>query len=1672
MLGTTSVFTVKNNIVAMRRIEAQNNSPESFGFDSDNGFGVSWEYTSRNGYYCYGCGSTDYPGYAGGYVPIDAFTDPFNSYIGTDNIYGNPFFTDTAAGNFTPRSYRYNNTPTTGLSVNTDYNKTVRGAKPDIGAFEFTVPHEVIPIAIDTPLLLSCIQPQQKATVRIKHMADSVLFFSQNPVHIQLQLTGAVNQSLDTIISTGSLNPGDTLKVNFDAPVNTDKKGAYNFGANVTHLTDLVHEADTVYKTFTQPDSLANSLQTVTFAGYTSNFNTVSKGWTLTNPNGVGVSGKPYWKNLPDTVLTVYMYYYNTAQQIKITSPSFTPLASTYLTFDLAAYTKNNNSNTPWGNTEKLQVAVSTNCGSTYTTLLTIDSLNYKNFGISKEFRTIGLPLAGYTGKNVRIQIIVATGTNSKTDYHYLALNNLSVGPYTTTDLALHQLNLGSSGFCAGETVTPLVSVENKSASTTYNIPVSFTSPGVNPVTISYIIDSLAAFGYRTVSIGSFLADSSRSSFVCNLQYNGDNNPLNDTATTGLITFSNTGGPLPSYTTCEGDSVILRSAQKGFWYNSGNNLLAYSDSLSVSPLTTSGYGYKNAPVIGHAGPVNPAVHMVKEPFTLVGYGIIIDVNHNSLRLDSIDIFARNTLGTAQSFPIYLDNMNTGQINVASQTITVPGNFNNTASNTAYTVPIGFNLTRGRYVIRTGGAASSLTIVGSYDTIAGSIKQIYPFKPDGGEITILSGYASGYSVSPMTNDFGTYEWYPGFYNLQYTTLPCDSGLQNVTVNVNAKPTVNAGLDTTLCQGNTFIPNATGANVYVWSQNLQQGVGFVPLITDTFVVTGTTGGCSAMDTLTVSINNLPAVNAGNDTILCYGSTYLPMGSGADSYIWSAGWIQGTANTVTAGGFYHVTGTDANGCQASDSLLVTLNILPTVNAGNDTGLCVGEVYTPLATGAATYVWTGGLAQGVNTVVTAGVYNVTGIDTNGCQGMDSVIININSLPGIYAGADTTVCSGNSFTPNATGGTSYLWSSGWIQGSSTPVLAGSYFVTGTDANGCVNSDTIIITLNNLPVVDAGNDTALCNGNLFEPIASGAATYVWSAGLSQNVPVTTLSGTYYVTGTDANGCTAFDSIILTIHPSPGLYAGADTTLCPGGTYTPAATGANTYTWSGGLTQGINMPVIAGPYYVTGTDANGCSAIDTINLAISNLPVVYGGADTTICGGDYIPNATGAATYVWSSGLIQAIPAIVNTGDYFVTGTDSYGCSAIDTVSITVTPIPVVYAGADTMLCLNATFTPAATGAITYNWSGGWTQGVNISPTAGVYYVTGTNGMGCTAIDTLVVTFYPHVVWPGDADNNGVADNSDILYMGLAFGNNGTARSTVSTAWQGECALSWPTAFSNGLNHAYSDADGDGLVNYNDTLAVMLNFGLIHAKHEEHRQGNIPLQINLVSDTVTAAQKVHGSVVVGDAQNLVTDLYGIAFTLNEVNNFIIPQSMKVDHTNSWLCPTGNRLQFSYDNGSLSQLWVAQSRINHTGMNGFGTLLDFDFDIDPSIFNGQTGAYIPFELSLDNVFAVNTSGDTIPLATSSQTAYITNPNVGLESISEQPLINVFPNPTRGELNVTCSKPVEEWFICNALGQVVLSSNAINHPYNLHINTTNLAYGLYHLHITTQTATLTKQFIVSED
>ncbi|MFH1004217.1 MAG: gliding motility-associated C-terminal domain-containing protein, partial [Bacteroidota bacterium] len=349
------------------------------------------------------------------------------------------------------------------------------------------------------------------------------------------------------------------------------------------------------------------------------------------------------------------------------------------------------------------------------------------------------------------------------------------------------------------------------------------------------------------------------------------------------------------------------------------------------------------------------------------------------------------------------------------------------------------------------------------------------------------------------------------------------------------------------------------------------------------------------------------------------------------------------------------------------------PIAEAGTSQTICNGVSVILTASGGTSYSWSDGVQNGVSFIPTATTtYTVTAINSCGTD-TDSVVVNVGSLPTAEAGTAQTVCAGTNVTLTASGGISYSWSGGVQNGVAfVPTATTTYTVTTTSSCGTA-TDSVVVTVNPLPIVNAGLDKTVCAKTNVMLTASGGISYSWSNGVTNGVAFTPSATTTY-TVTTTNSCgTATDNVVITVNPLPIVNAGLDKTVCAGTNVTLTASGGTSYSWSGGVQNGVAfVPSATTTYTVTTTNSCG-TASDNVVVTVNPLPTANAGKDTTIFirgNGNAYLHGSGGTTYSWTpstnlscTNCANPIANPLTTTSYILEVTDSNGCTDKDTVTV-------------------------------------------------------------------------------------------------------------------------------------------------------------------------------------------------------------------------------------------------------------------------------------------------------------------------------------------------------------------------------------------------------------------------
>jgi hypothetical protein len=589
--------------------------------------------------------------------------------------------------------------------------------------------------------------------------------------------------------------------------------------------------------------------------------------------------------------------------------------------------------------------------------------------------------------------------------------------------------------------------------------------------------------------------------------------------------------------------------------------------------------------------------------------------------------------------------------------------------------------------------------------------------------------------------------------------CAASTNTKAITVKQTPVVNAGPDVTIC---------TGA-----STNLNGSAQFVQ--THTIELTDTYGdgwnGCS----VNVLVNGTAVLS----------NITLASGYGPVSYTFGA---QSGANIQVTfnSGFY-----------PEETRIAVINGAGTVLVSNYAiglsgpwsgvaGPSISSVWTPAAT-----LTNANTATPTAAPLATTTYTMSTTAANGCSGTDQVLVTVLPTPApqpvIAANGNTTFCAGGSVMLVAPPADSYVWSNGATTQTIPVTTAGNYFVTVNVGICSGTSSTVPVVVNALPATNiTASATALCPGATATLSVPTAATYLWSNGAITPSIATSTAGTYSVTVTNANGCSATSApVTLTAATTPTVTVtpNGPVNFCTGSSVVlnSNASAGSTFLWSNGATTQNITASTSGVYFVTVTNAAGCQTMSNnivVNAQQTFTATATALSPTTVCQGTPVTLvASPGSSYLWSNGATTQGVNVTAGGPITVTVTNASGCTGTSApINVTVLPVPnaTINANGPLTFCQGSSVNLTAIGGSTYNWSTGANTAAIAANASGNYVVTVTAANGCTDAEQVTVTVNAVPSANVVMDGNSVLCPGETLTLSAAPGNT-YAWSTGSTA---------------------------------------------------------------------------------------------------------------------------------------------------------------------------------------------------------------------------------------------------------------------------------------------------------
>ena len=748
------------------------------------------------------------------------------------------------------------------------------------------------------------------------------------------------------------------------------------------------------------------------------------------------------------------------------------------------------------------------------------------------------------------------------------------------------------------------------------------------------------------------------------------------------------------------------------------------------------------------------------------------------------------------------------------------------------------------VIISQPTALSAQLLGENLTYQGNATGQIDVVATGGVMPYAYSWSNG-SISQNQSDLAA-----GPYSVTVTDTNGCSLIRSVTLTEPATLTLMGTTVPVVCFGRSTgqisltVSGGTGLRSYRWNDGFT-GQNRTELLAGVYSITVTYGNqCADNQLFTITQPTALMSAVASQSIACFGGTtgsislttlggILPY-----SYSWNDG-VSTQNRTGLAAGNYLVLITDGNGCQTSNSATLTqptaLQLALTPTPAACFGSSTSRVETSIQGGTPnyTFTWIGPMGTGATTqnltAIPTGTYAVTVTDANACTTTAQTTVSQPTALSMSGVSTNILCfSGTNGAVNLTvaGGTSpysYSWTTGADSQDISGLSAGIYSVTVTDTNGCFAVNSFTLTQPTaVSVVISGNDIGCFGGTdgTASLTASGgvsAYTYRWNTGAISQVISTLPASTYSVTATDANGCSAKNSLTLT-QPTTltGQISGVDPTCFGGtnGTISTTLTGGTpglaaqpySYTWTVPVGDAaINTPnragLSTGTYTVNVTDAHGCRFALTqtlgqptaVALSLSTRAAQCNGAtdgqvSATATGGT--PASGNPYSYLWNTGSTTQSLTAVSTGTYAVTATDANGCTASATAMVG-KPSGLSVVGSTTdILCFNGVngkiSLEAAGGSLgpafrpySYAWShSASTLATQSGLAAGTYSATVTDGNSCQVVQSFTLTQPPALSLLSTSQNIACFNGTNGTISVSATGGAPAAETAYAYVWTG------------------------------------------------------------------------------------------------------------------------------------------------------------------------------------------------------------------------------------------------------------------------------------------------------
>jgi len=334
------------------------------------------------------------------------------------------------------------------------------------------------------------------------------------------------------------------------------------------------------------------------------------------------------------------------------------------------------------------------------------------------------------------------------------------------------------------------------------------------------------------------------------------------------------------------------------------------------------------------------------------------------------------------------------------------------------------------------------------------------------------------------------------------------------------------------------------------------------------------------------------------------------------------------------------------------------------------------------------------------------------------------------------------------------------------------------------------------------------------------------------------------------------------------------------------------------------------------------------------------------------------------------------------------------------------------------------------------------------------------------------VMPGDANNDGKANISDVLRLGIAYGMAGPPRSAISNEWAPQPAINWSTNQYDGLNYKHTDSNGDGIVALNDLAAISLNYDSeIDNTVLSFPWADYQLSVNIQNESIGAGDTVVATISLDNITGGdVTDVYGLAFRLLFDKELVKEETASFSSENSWLGAENELLKMTQQ--LPNRVETAITRTDQVSVSGDGDIITFTAVMEDILLGKSLDSGL--EITIQDVRLIDAQGNLHPVSVSNDNQPIeeTNETTGIFDLKSSSAISVFPNPTTDEVFVelNTNSPIDYIQITNQKGQIVKSLSLQFYKSNqLRLPLYELSGGIYLLTVFAKDVRTTQTLII---